>query len=465
MKKKKHTCTLIIAILILTMVMVGVDAETQPKLFVDPPTYTATLPDEVFTININLANVTDLSAFEFKLAYNTTLLDIAEVIKGPFPPESTFTAEIHESEGYVWVLSTCVSATGSGTLATITFNVTYAASASCALDLYDTALKDGDINPIYHEVEDGNYKFVVLEITVATNKPCYYQGQNVTIYGNLTLDGFLHQGLVALEVQDPLHVMVARTVQTGPSPPPGNITVVEVFPSDNLGYPKYSFLRGSVAYFTVTLRNDGTEWKYVRITVNAYDANMCPIPGVPSTLISVSPGIHYKILIAPILIPMSASVGDGTVYASAFTNWPHASGVPYCPEKSATFQIQVGGQGSGASGSGIHGNYNLSFKLNPLDTEGMSGNYTVYASSHYGRQEVTTNTTFGVKILADINDDEVIDTADVMIVIRVYSKIPGWEGWATKADVNGDSVVDTADVMIVVRVYSHSWNFEYLECS
>jgi len=58
------------------------------------------------------------------------------------------------------------------------------------------------------------------------------------------------------------------------------------------------------------------------------------------------------------------------------------------------------------------------------------------------------------RLLGDVNGDSVVDTADIMIVLHVYSKVPGWEGWTTKADVNGDSVVDTADIMIVLHVYS-----------
>jgi len=67
-----------------------------------------------------------------------------------------------------------------------------------------------------------------------------------------------------------------------------------------------------------------------------------------------------------------------------------------------------------------------------------------------------TSNNGGVQDLrSDINGDGVVDTADVMIVIRVYSNDPDFvETYGKRSDVNGDSVVDTADVMIVIRDFS-----------
>jgi parallel beta-helix repeat protein len=383
--------------------MAGVDANPQPtKVSVDPQVYTATQLGEVFTININMTHVTNLKSFNFTLGYNTTLLDALDVAAGLFlQPARMPLKEINDSEGYIRAsieFAWSWGVHGNGTAAIITFNATYAGSALCALDLYDTALTDPNTQPIDHEVEDGEYKFSILGLTVTTDKVSYSPEENVTINGNLTQDGFPSQGLLAIEVNNPNNYpTVARTLQIGNTTPPGDITVVEVVPCDSMGEPKNSFGKGSLAYFNVTVRNDGAEWKYVRITVNAYDGNMVPLPDVASVLTKVSPGVHPG-LIRSIPIPNWTATGNGSVYACAYTDWPRASGVPYCPEKNATFEITGSGQGSNSfpQSSGTDGNYSLTFKLANNTAVGI---YRVYVSSSYLGRTLTNNTVFGVNAI------------------------------------------------------------------
>ena len=387
----------------MTTTIAGVDANPQPtKLSVDPHVYTATQLGEVFTININMTHVTNLKSFNFTLGYNTTLLDALDVAAGLFlQPARMPLKEINDSEGYIRAsieFAWSWGVHGNGTAAIITFNATYAGSALCALDLYDTALTDPNTQPIDHEVEDGEYKFSILGLTVTTDKVSYSPEENVTINGNLTQDGFPSQGLLAIEVNNPNNYpTVARTLQIGNTTPPGDITVVEVVPCNSMGEPKNSFGKGSLAYFNVTVRNDGDEWKYVRITVNAYDGNMVPLPDVASVLTKVSPGVHPG-LIRSIPIPNWTATGNGSVYACAYTDWPRASGVPYCPEKNATFEITGSGQGSNSfpQSSGTDGNYSLTFKLANNTAVGI---YRVYVSSSYLGRTLTNNTVFGVNAI------------------------------------------------------------------
>ena len=407
-KGKKPTCALLVAILVvlvLSMATVSVGAG-QPKVFVDPSTCTATLLGEVFTIDINIVNVTGLCIIEFKLGYNTTLLDALDAVVGPFPEPPVITnITIHEPEGYVNVSVQCWPTWGNGTLATVTFNATYAESASCTLHLYDTVLENLHGNPIPHDVEDGNYNFAVLTLTVATDKTTYQLGENVEIHGNLTSP---YQGLVAIEVDDPtgFKKKVTRTLQIGATPPPGDITIVDVYPCDMWGTPQENFTRETDAYFNMTVRNDGTESKNVTMTINAYDGNIVPLPSVPTFTGLMGPNTQQQ-FIAPINIPNWTCIGTGMVYANAFTNLPRAGGVPYCPEKSATFNITgSGGGGAGApetQGSGNNstaGNYSLTFKLPP---DAKAGVYRVYAGalarSLYQEWYVTDSTLFGVNVI------------------------------------------------------------------
>ena len=461
MKGKKPAGLTLIAMLILGIVMVSmvsVGADPQlPKLFVDPPTYTATLLGEVFTININVANIYNLSAYEFKLGYNTTLLDALDIVEGPFPKSPAAMVKINEPEGYVWILVTCGLTEGNGTLATITFNATYAGSASCALHLYDTELDDIHAHPITHDVEDGNYEFVILGVTVATDKPSYSLGENVEIHGNLTLDGSLCQGLVALEVDDPSNwPIVIRTLQTGssPPPPPGNITIIEVYPSDKWGTTrKENFSRGTNAYFKVVVRNDG-EAKNVTITLNAYDKNVVPLGVVPAQILPLGQGTSDLTL--QLWIPEWASLGNATVYANVFTDFPKYGGTPYCPEKSATFQItgSVGGAGAlGAQVSENVGNYSLTFKLprrNP-------GNYTVYVTSSYrgttSSAQAINNMTFETILIGDVNGDGKVSSGDLLdlVIALTLGKTVEEE---PLADLNGDGEISSADLLELLIILS-----------
>ena len=406
MKWKKPTCTFLVAIIVLSTAMLSVGADTQtPKLFVDPQTYTATQLGEVFTININITNVHNLAGFGFKLSYNTTLLDALNAVEGPLPkPPVSSVININEPEGYIWIMVLCSPTNGNGTLATITFKVTYAGSASCILDLSNTVLVDINENPILHNVEDGTYKFAILEVTVTTDKPCYSLGEKVQIHGNLTLDGAPLQGLVALQVVDEsTYARVIRTLQTGPTPP-GNVTIIEVIPCGDIwGTPRESFQAGTTAYFKVTVTNNDIVSRNVTVTINVYDGDMAPL-GTGASRASIAPGATYSTT-RSMEIPEWASIGNATVCANAFTDWPGPgpsedrprNGIPYCPEISATFQITGTAQGATTSETGSEnpGNYNLTFKLPP---DARTGLYRVYAISSYKGQP-TDSTVFGVNTI------------------------------------------------------------------
>jgi len=138
-------------------------------LLVVPPVHVAKGLGEVFAVNINISNVQNLKVFEFKLGYNTTLLDPMQVVLGPFfppPPKATIERlETNETMGFVLVRISLSGLepprNGSGTLAVITFNVTLAPTscegACCVLDLHDTLLYDNTMTTITHDSVDGLY--------------------------------------------------------------------------------------------------------------------------------------------------------------------------------------------------------------------------------------------------------------------------------------------------------------------
>jgi len=168
--KKKIVCIVLVSVfLMFTILSTGtqkVKAQSTPVVYVDPPSIidpTLTL-GKSFSINVTIANVTDLYGSEFKLCYNSTILTGLGVIIVPFPNQTDYTSNmsIRHKEGFIWVNVTYyppaepLTTTDPVTLATIFFQVR--AFGSTDLDLCDTKLVDDEGNPIDHSVEDGYFK-------------------------------------------------------------------------------------------------------------------------------------------------------------------------------------------------------------------------------------------------------------------------------------------------------------------
>ena len=148
---------------------------TKPKIVVDPATYAAHALGENFTIKINVTDVVHLYEFSFQLDFNPTLLkvvsnglQVGSFLNSPVIKQSN-TDNIN---GHVllWV-SAGVGAppsNGTGTLATITFQVksaslwrlNHANILTCTLHLHDTMLKTDTGTQVAHDDIDGAYQYV-----------------------------------------------------------------------------------------------------------------------------------------------------------------------------------------------------------------------------------------------------------------------------------------------------------------
>lgn len=129
-------------------------------LYIDP-SENVVLVSQNFTVNILISNVADLYGFEFKLRYNTTILDILNITEGNFLKKggtTFFYKERNTAEGYIYVISTLLGpipgVDGSGMLATITFKAI--GNGVSIIDLYDTKLRDNQPRPISHITIDGS---------------------------------------------------------------------------------------------------------------------------------------------------------------------------------------------------------------------------------------------------------------------------------------------------------------------
>ena len=137
-----------------------------PRLYVDSVTVESPSYGKNFTADIKLDNATDLYGVEFKLYWNTTLLDLLNVnLTAPWTAYTPGTNQINETLGRYWLgvsaLAPSPSFNGSTILVTLTFEITYVPvypeNVSCLFDFDETVLGDPDGSPIPHIVYDGEY--------------------------------------------------------------------------------------------------------------------------------------------------------------------------------------------------------------------------------------------------------------------------------------------------------------------
>lgn len=139
-------------------------------IYVDPHTSVGTIGQN-FTVDINISNVTDLYGWEFKLGWNSTILDAVNVVEGSFLKgggNTFFAYKINNTEGFGLVdctlLGNVPGVSGNGTLATIEFHVK--TLGECTLDLYDTTLVSSAEQPITHTAFDGYYYTALRDVAV-----------------------------------------------------------------------------------------------------------------------------------------------------------------------------------------------------------------------------------------------------------------------------------------------------------
>jgi hypothetical protein len=150
-----------------------------PQVFVYPLSQTIDAIGNVFTANVCISDVFNLYAYEFRLYYNSTVLNGTSVAEGPFLEENgqipffwpvNFTDHYNSTCGIVWIDSTLEGnvpgVDGNGTLAIIRFNATALAS-STTLSLSDVNLSDPNENPIPYVSFDGTVT-VLPEFTATT---------------------------------------------------------------------------------------------------------------------------------------------------------------------------------------------------------------------------------------------------------------------------------------------------------
>jgi len=136
------------------------------RVFVDPPSQTVGDVGDSFTVNVSIADVSNLYGYQFKLYYNSTIMNGTQVSEGSFLKSSgqtffwvvNFTDHYDSGRGVVCVTCTLTEnlpgTNGSGVLATMNFK-SLATADSSPFHLADVLLYNSNASPIPHEDVDG----------------------------------------------------------------------------------------------------------------------------------------------------------------------------------------------------------------------------------------------------------------------------------------------------------------------
>lgn len=194
MKNLKNSIPLLLILALVTTAMASlspVTANPATSISLDPSAVAGIeyTPGTTFDVNVTVTDVTDLFGYEFKLAYDTTLLTATSITPGAFFPTPNtnpndgnawlLVDEINDGLGYVWYAVTLDAGTssgisGDGILLTISFVVDPDALGGTVLDLFDTTLSASSGTDIVHEVYDGaftNKSYASAAFTASTTTP------------------------------------------------------------------------------------------------------------------------------------------------------------------------------------------------------------------------------------------------------------------------------------------------------
>jgi len=191
-------------------------SSTSTLVYVDPEISVGAVGQN-FTINVNISNVTDLYGWEFKLGWNTTILDVVEICEGPFlknVADTFFTFKVNSTACYIiadcTLLGMVPGASGDGTLATVKFYVK--SKGNSVLDLFDTILIDSNERTIPHSAMDGSYYTSMHDISIirleasktavnvtVQNNGAYTETFNVSVYYTLMTDPLIGTQTITLE--------------------------------------------------------------------------------------------------------------------------------------------------------------------------------------------------------------------------------------------------------------------------
>ena len=151
------------------LVFVAAGSLFGATISVQPPTINV-IEGHTFSLNVDIANITDLYAFQFDLGFDPTILAAVSVTEGSFLPAggSTlfFPGTVDNVAGNVTFIADSLvgsipGVSGGGTLASIAFDVL--ASGTTPISLLNIQLLDSNLDLLDFSVSNGSVASTVPE--------------------------------------------------------------------------------------------------------------------------------------------------------------------------------------------------------------------------------------------------------------------------------------------------------------
>ena len=339
---------------------------------------------DTFTIDINIVNVTDLWAWDIKLEWyigESMLLECTDVHEGSFLKQgglTFFSQTIKNGEGRLFAGALLLSGTpvsGSGVLASATFQVTDAGSTT--LELYDTVLSEQDLVTEIDHTNIGGYFY-----TTRPKAEPIYDAPSGPYFGNFYTPNPSHaghpivgealtfNGSACYDPDDPYDSTPGGIVSYSWDFGDGNITSVSS--------PAITHRYRSSGIYTMNLTitdDDGeTDWESKDIEIKLHDIAIVDF-AVNSTEVLSGDGVSINVTVS----------NEGST-ADSFNITVYYIGMDVAAIEMITKKDLVSGQ-----------NATLTFEWNT--TSVTLGTYTLYANAYLiNRNYVNTS-------LADLEED------------------------------------------------------------
>lgn len=174
----------LLASIAVVLVAGGIATASPETVVAVDPKITSTEPGESFEINITVSDVSDLYGWEINMTFDPTILSVVKVTEGPFLKQAgeeqgvdtwLLGPVINNFAGFVSCAASFVpfppeGATGSGVLASITFNVTTEGRSDLGFSKTKLNTVEEDLPvPLDHTAVDGLFAYPLLRDVAVIN--------------------------------------------------------------------------------------------------------------------------------------------------------------------------------------------------------------------------------------------------------------------------------------------------------
>ena len=116
------------------------------------------------------------------------------------------------------------------------------------------------------------------------------------------------------------------------------VQILDLKTVDKNNVLKVAFMKNESLCFRITVKNIAITSRIATLIIEAYDNLSVFLGKIVLPDKNIEPGITV-LFIPDIIIPESASLGEGIAFANAYTRLPSVGGIPWCPQVSTKFLI------------------------------------------------------------------------------------------------------------------------------